>query len=86
MNKTQIRTYHLSIPHWYLNDQPAEIIDADDLADHFNDLYQLFLYKLTNISFHGRLSEAEEKKLRSLFDELIQTRQRIEELNHPDSV
>jgi hypothetical protein len=48
------------------------------LERHFNDLYAVFLHKLTEFALRSNFSEEETIKLKTFFDELLKARSALE--------
>lgn len=52
--------------------------DKQLLERHFNDLYAVFLHKLTEFALKPNVSEEEAARLRTFFDELLKIRRALE--------
>jgi hypothetical protein len=59
-------------------DRPSEK-DKLMLERHFNDLYAVFLHKLTAFALQPNVTEEETARLRAFFDELLKARRALEE-------
>ena len=54
-----------------LRDGKAPAEKSKVLENYFNDLYKLFVRKLSELDCQSKVCEADTKKLRSLLDEII---------------
>lgn len=69
--------YKISPEILLVHDIPAERRTEKEkllLERHFNDLYAVFLHKLTEFALKPNPSKEETEKLRAFFDEFLRTR------------
>lgn len=75
-----MRTYTIPVPEFFLNDRELSSREKEImLVNHFHDLFHMYLGKLVDLTDTTPLTEEKEKKLRSMFDELIRVKTMIKE-------
>ena len=84
--QTTFSRYEIKSPYFVLNDAPLKAehtMEEARAAAYFNDVYHIFLTRLTKFIMEGQTSDADYKKLISYFKEVIDLR-RKDEGKQPD--
>ena len=66
--QTKVHSYNLIPSVWYIHDKPVL------MENYFNDIYHLFLNKLVRITHDSTLTQEEQLKLESLFQEVLKVK------------
>ncbi len=67
--------YKIVPRHFYLFDK--EVDSKAELERYFNDVYALFLKKITAYVLNGNVNKEEEDQLKKMLDEMIAVRQSL---------
>ncbi len=62
-----------------LRDEPTPEVSAEVLAQHFDDLYHVFLNHFAQLTHHSLISAAEEQRLLHLLIELLEVKRDLEQ-------
>lgn len=88
--KTISKTYHLPLESYYSSEhlfsgvlmlrEKLEVSKRDELQWYYHDLYQFFLYKLTQLTHDAKtISETDNKKMQSMLEEIVTVKNLLEE-------
>jgi hypothetical protein len=87
--KTQTKKYFLPLEsYFFAHDyfsgmmlrENMEVTKRDELQWYYHDLYQFFLYKLTQITHDSQtISETDSKKMQSMLEEIITVKNLLQE-------
>ncbi len=69
----------MAASHFYVLHEGQQDKDAIVLETYFNDIYTLFLDKVTRFALHASPAETEEKMLQDLLKEIIKTKKLLQD-------